>query len=45
VRWPGDACPTGYSDAQVTQGDGLDLVDPTGVVGLLLDQLRSRTDA
>lgn len=39
VRFPGDVQPAGYTDAEVSSGDGLDVVDPTGVVAALLAQI------
>jgi hypothetical protein len=41
VRFRGDVQPTGYTDAQVSSSDGLDLIDPTGVVGALVTHLRT----
>lgn len=41
VRFRGDVCPTGYTPAEVSGSDGLDPIDPTGVVTTLLDQLGS----
>ena len=41
VRFRGDVCPIGYTPAEVTGSDGLDPIDPTGVVTTLLDQLGS----
>lgn len=40
VRFPGDVCPDGYTDAQVSNGDGLDVIDPTGVLTDVVDRLR-----
>jgi hypothetical protein len=44
VGFRGDVCPDGWSVDQVTRSDGLDLVDPTGVVGTLLGHLGSVLD-
>lgn len=45
VRFVGDVCPTGYTADEVTRSDGLDLIDPLGVVGAMLDQITDRFDA
>lgn len=39
VRFRGDVSPNGYTPAEVTRSDGLDLVDPTGIVAGLLAQV------
>jgi hypothetical protein len=36
IKFRGDTQPRGYSPAQVSQSDGPDPVDPTGIVGLAL---------
>jgi hypothetical protein len=41
VRFRGDVQPTGYTDAEVSSSDGLDLIDPTGVVAALVAHLRT----
>jgi hypothetical protein len=40
IRFNGDVLPEGYTPDEVSRRDGLDIIDPTGVVGLLLDHLR-----
>jgi hypothetical protein len=40
VRFRGDTAPVGWSPAEVSRSDGLDLVDPTGVVTALLEHVR-----
>jgi hypothetical protein len=40
IRFPGDAVPKGYTADEVSRSDGLDLIDPTGIVSGLLDQLK-----
>jgi hypothetical protein len=40
IRFPGDIAPKGYTADEVSRSDGLDLIDPTGVVSGLLDQLK-----
>jgi hypothetical protein len=45
VHFPGDVCPAGYTDEEVTQGDGIDPIDPTGIVSLLVDEVRGVTGA
>ncbi len=45
VRAPGDVQPTGFTDAEVAGGDGLDVIDPTGIVGALLLQIERLFDA
>jgi hypothetical protein len=44
VRFRGDTCPTGYTPAEVSQSDGLDPVDPTGVVAQLVALLGTVLD-
>jgi hypothetical protein len=44
VRFSGDTIPRGYTDAEVSQPDGLDVLDPTGIVGLLLAHLTTALD-
>lgn len=39
IKFPGPSQPRGYTAAEVGDGDGPDLVDPTGVVGLLVSAL------
>lgn len=39
VRFRGDVCPDGYTADEVSRSDGLDVIDPTGVVSALLQQL------
>jgi hypothetical protein len=39
VRFRGDVCPEGYTPAEVSRSDGLDVIDPTGAVAGLLDQI------
>jgi hypothetical protein len=41
VAFPGDACPDGYPAEQVALGDGIDPIDPTGAVGVLLALLEA----
>jgi hypothetical protein len=45
VHFPGDVCPAGYTDEEVTQGDGIDPIDPTGIVSLLVDEVLGVTGA
>lgn len=45
VRFAGDVCPTGYTDDEVSRSDGLDLIDPTGVVAQLLAQVQGQLRA
>jgi hypothetical protein len=40
VRFPGDTSPTGFTPDEVSRHDGLDVVDPTGVVTALLARLQ-----
>ena len=40
IGFAGDVCPEGFTPHEVTHSDGLDLVDPTGVVQQLLGHLR-----
>jgi hypothetical protein len=40
IRFPGDTAPRGYTAQEVSRSDGLDLIDPTGVVTALLHQLK-----
>jgi hypothetical protein len=40
VAFDGDVCPDGYTDDEVSGHDGLDLIDPTGIVAGLLAQLQ-----
>jgi hypothetical protein len=44
VRFRGDVQPTGFPDAQVSSGDGLDVIDPTGIVGTLVTHLTEMLD-
>jgi hypothetical protein len=44
VAFAGDVCPEGFTPDQVSQGDGLDIVDPTGVVTALIGHLRVMLD-
>jgi hypothetical protein len=39
IGFPGDVCPDGYSADEVSRSDGLDVIDPTGVVAALLGHL------
>ena len=45
VRFPGDVQPAGYTDAQVSAGDGLDVIDPTGIVAALVTHVTDMLDA
>jgi hypothetical protein len=40
IGFAGDVCPEGYTAHDVTHSDGLDVIDPTGVVQQLLGHLR-----
>jgi hypothetical protein len=40
IRFRGDVAPTGYTADEVSRSDGLDLIDPTGIVTALLEQLK-----
>ena len=44
VRFRGDVVPNGYTPAEVSGSDGLDVIDPTGIVAGLLDQLQDLLD-
>lgn len=44
VRFPGDVVPNGYTADEVSRSDGLDPVDPTGIVAQLLQDLTARLD-
>jgi hypothetical protein len=44
IRFPGDTIPRGYTDAQVSQSDGPDVIDPTGIVAQLLGHLTTALD-
>jgi hypothetical protein len=39
IGWRGDSQPTGYTPHQVETSDGPDVIDPTGIVELVLGQL------
>ena len=45
VRFPGDVQPTGYTDAQVSSGDGVDVIDPAGIVAALVTHVTGIFDA
>jgi hypothetical protein len=45
VRFRGDVCPDGYTPEEVERSDGLDLIDPTGIVSGLLRQVQDLFDA
>lgn len=45
ISFPGDSQPTGYSRAQVGEGDGPDPIDPTGIVGAVLSALETSAAA
>jgi hypothetical protein len=40
IGFDGDVCPEGYTAGEVSKADGLDLVDPTGIISKLLGHLR-----
>jgi hypothetical protein len=40
IGFDGDVCPDGYTPDQVAKRDGLDIIDPTGIVSKLLGHLR-----
>lgn len=42
IKFPGPSMPRGYTAAEVGQSDGLDVIDPTGVVAQLLQFLSSQ---
>lgn len=44
IRFPGDTIPLGYTPQEVSGADGLDVLDPTGVVALLLAHLTTVLD-
>jgi hypothetical protein len=39
IKFPGPSMPQGYTPAQVGTSDGPDVIDPTGIVGMVLDAL------
>ncbi len=45
IKFPGDSQPRGYTAAEVGESDGLDVVDPLGVVGQLLESLTTSAAA
>jgi gluconate 2-dehydrogenase gamma chain len=45
IKFPGPSMPRGYTRAEVSQSDGLDVIDPTGVVGQVLDALEGMGQA
>jgi hypothetical protein len=45
VHFKGDVCPTGYTDDEVRRSDGLDVIDPTGIVAQLLLHLEGKLHA
>lgn len=45
VRFAGDVAPTGYTADEVSRSDGLDVIDPTGIVAQLLVHLEGKLHA
>ena len=39
ISWPGDSQPRGYTASEVERSDGADVLDPTGVVSLMMGML------
>ena len=45
IKFPGDSQPRGYTPDEVRLSDGPDAIDPTGVVGMVLDALTANNAA
>lgn len=45
IKFAGDSQPRGYTAAEVGNSDGPDVIDPTGVVAMLLDALGTNASA
>lgn len=45
IKFPGDSQPRGYTREEVGNSDGPDVIDPTGVVGMVLNALTASATA
>ena len=45
IKFPGDSQPRGYTREEVGNSDGPDVIDPTGVVAMVLDSLTTSASA